>query len=136
MIILQIVYAHFLCMGYALTRTILRQVPVLVTVKKRRDIVGDKYKVSKELGRKPKQPDPVPEEEIESILDITPDVENVEVDGRFYFLNGYEGKAENCVVVKSDVAERINATEELTGKIIVGLVVLSDGTLQLLMEKI
>ena len=95
------------------------------------------YKVSRELGRQPpKKPDPLPEEEIESILDITPDVEDVEVDGRFYFLNGYTGKAENCVVVQSDISEHIKNTEEMVGKAIVGLVVLSDGTVQLLMEKI
>jgi hypothetical protein len=100
--------------------------------------MGEKYKVSRELGRNPppKEEDlTLTEEEIDSILDITPQVSSVTQSGRFYWLNEFVGKAENAAIITSDLFSKIKELEDTTRKIVVGFTFLEDGTVQAILEK-
>jgi len=94
----------------------------------------EKYKVSRELGRQPpKEEEPLPEEEIESLLDIA-DTKVEGLEGDHFWLNGYVGQAKNCVVVKSDLPKQMKEIEEVCRARIVGLTILEDGTIMTYME--
>jgi len=102
--------------------------------------MGEKYTVSRELGKKAKPKDDVTftEEEVGSILDITPQVEGVEevhVNSRFYWLNAFTGEAKQGIALKSDFPFQLQKLEEATEKVAVGFCVLDDGTIQILMEE-
>lgn len=100
------------------------------------------YKKSREMGRAKPKPEEeesptLTEKEVDSILEINDTrVENLEVDGDVYFLNGYCGKAENCVVIKSDFSEQVTKLESVVGKKMVGFIMLADGTVMSLMESL
>jgi hypothetical protein len=106
----------------------------------------DKYKKSREL--KPKEnvkkeennEDDVTltEEEITSILDITENKElnNVELNGTFWWRDSFFGKAKNGMIIQSDFNEQIKNVEEITRKNAVGFCILEDGSVMVLVEDI
>ena len=96
------------------------------------------YKKSRELGRNKNQN--IAETDIKqedtSILDISNvDVENAEMEGRFYWLNNFVGKATNGTIIQSDLYDQISHLELQMKITVVGLVILNDGSIQLLFEK-
>lgn len=98
------------------------------------------YKESRELGKNKKQKEcnkPFKEEtEINSILDIlNTEVEQADVEGKFFWLNAYTGTAKNGTIVQSDLYGQMDTIEKQLNVSIVGLVILNDGSIQLLFEK-
>lgn len=97
------------------------------------------YKKSRELGRKPIEEniDPIettpPNDNLKELMEG--DVERVDLEGKIFSLMGYSGSAKQMMVVKSDLWGQIQEAERVSGKKVVTLFILNDGSLELLLEE-
>jgi len=97
--------------------------------------MGDRYKVSKELGREKPVEDPLPKEEVTTASKVlNTQVEGLNVDANIYWLTDFIGSSKEMLMIKSDIGDQINKLQDLTDKAVVGLMIMSDGSVGLSLE--
>jgi hypothetical protein len=99
--------------------------------------MAERYRKSRELGRSHKEPEPIPEEEevVPPVEETDTEAGTIEVKANFFNLNNYIGDAKEACVVKSDLVGQITNLEEASGRRVVGLGVMEDGSVMLLLEE-
>jgi len=99
--------------------------------------MAERYRESRELGIPHKKSEPLPEEEEVKlpVEEADTGLDTIEVKANFFNLNNYIGDAMEACVIKSDLIGQITKLEEASGRMVVGLGLMEDGSVMLLLEE-